>query len=864
MASFKEVRDLLLLEHSNGLISDDELLFFMGEYQSKNPEFTYDIYERFNLDDMEEPECKAYFRFEKNDIPVLAETLGLPDFFKCTQRTVAGKIEGLCLVLRRMAYPCRLGDLIPVFGRPVPELSMIANCVLEEIYDLHAHRQTNLTADVSSGKVLLKPRYNSLCTKSREDLEEYGPYVPPAAVGENGIPSGNREKSHGKKSSFFGLFRSSSDPDFHANSKTRRSFSWRKKSPAKRHAPEGGEYDKSLPVNGVDSLPLKTHPVDDELPVDQILDDKLDIDRLSTEALQISELPGYSLPVGEPVPLNNSLPIDSLFPEDPSWRRAKEIWEKNETGETKEERKKRHKDKKKKREESKERRRHSDKAEKSERKREKEEKKRDKSEKRERSRERSKDRKKDRDSSKHRDKEKDRSRERDRSGSKHRSKDRTRRDSGDSHERQHRPQRSGSDASNDSRRGTHRSRKHKHRLESEKKAKNVKKIIIHELDNFELDSEGLKEILDKLDGLGRLKRKADRSRDRSRSRESQRSRERVERSQSRSCEYHKARRAKERERRRKMKGKEKHVYIDSEDSYHCHACQRSLLEFEARQEQCSADIDSARRSIEHKIQRLEKKFDQQFSSTEKNMDKNDSSLPKKEIFQQIVTDLSDEFQKVTRNLEVRTSEMKNELSVLVQEKPTDWTRETREAKSRSIPRTGKVLSPDRGLVTRSSPILWPSGSRGENKAVVIDDKSCVEGNAQVRVSQSNALDTLNEPQTNVKKRTSHYHEGTSSDSTAEALKERDQDLAEDLFEKFINVDQDHVCKDRMQNGHGIESPHNEVLSDDAAEALRIKYLGQIKDLERQYREQPPEEQEALQKRIEELESLLGEIRTSSS
>ncbi|EDO37320.1 predicted protein [Nematostella vectensis] len=92
MASFKEVRDLLLLEHSNGLISDDELLFFMGEYQSKNPEFTYDIYERFNLDDMEEPECKAYFRFEKNDIPVLAETLGLPDFFKCTQRTVAGLV----------------------------------------------------------------------------------------------------------------------------------------------------------------------------------------------------------------------------------------------------------------------------------------------------------------------------------------------------------------------------------------------------------------------------------------------------------------------------------------------------------------------------------------------------------------------------------------------------------------------------------------------------------------------------------------------------------------------------------------------------------------------------------------------------
>ena len=43
-------------------------------------------------------------------------------------------------VLRRLTYPCRYSDLIPRFGRPVPELSMIYNVVLDYIYNAHGHR----------------------------------------------------------------------------------------------------------------------------------------------------------------------------------------------------------------------------------------------------------------------------------------------------------------------------------------------------------------------------------------------------------------------------------------------------------------------------------------------------------------------------------------------------------------------------------------------------------------------------------------------------------------------------------------------------------------------------------------------------
>ena len=140
MAFFKQTRELLLIEHSEKAISDEELLLLLDENTSRNPELSYENYERFNLEEIEEPECKANFRFQKDDIPELAEVLGLPEVFRCSQRTVADQLEGLCLLLRRMAYPCRYSDLIPQFGRPAPELSMISNCVIDEIFNQHAHR----------------------------------------------------------------------------------------------------------------------------------------------------------------------------------------------------------------------------------------------------------------------------------------------------------------------------------------------------------------------------------------------------------------------------------------------------------------------------------------------------------------------------------------------------------------------------------------------------------------------------------------------------------------------------------------------------------------------------------------------------
>ena len=133
---------MVLISHSQGLITDEELLLLLDLNIARNPEFSYDVYDRFDLDEIDQAECKSEFRIEKRDIPLLADVLGLPATFRCPQRTVADGIEGLCMLLKRMSFPCRYSDIIYRFGRPVPVLSMVTNQVVDYIYQAHGHKIT--------------------------------------------------------------------------------------------------------------------------------------------------------------------------------------------------------------------------------------------------------------------------------------------------------------------------------------------------------------------------------------------------------------------------------------------------------------------------------------------------------------------------------------------------------------------------------------------------------------------------------------------------------------------------------------------------------------------------------------------------
>ncbi|XP_066910729.1 uncharacterized protein [Clytia hemisphaerica] len=135
MPGFREVREALLLANYDNSLNDEDFLLLYDINTSKNPDFPYWKYPSFDLDLLDESECYANFRFQKNDIYELKDLLGIPDDLICYNRTKVDGLEALCILLKRFAYPIRYGDMIPLFGRPVPEFSMISYEVLNHIYD---------------------------------------------------------------------------------------------------------------------------------------------------------------------------------------------------------------------------------------------------------------------------------------------------------------------------------------------------------------------------------------------------------------------------------------------------------------------------------------------------------------------------------------------------------------------------------------------------------------------------------------------------------------------------------------------------------------------------------------------------------
>ena len=154
MGSFKEVQEMLLVCLEEELIDDEEFLLLYESYKPQNPPFPHSSYAEFSLVHKDPAECKADFRLEKRDIPLLVDTLRVPPVFKCVNGTICDGTEGLCIVLKRFAYPCRYSDMIPIFGRSVSELSNISNEVIGWLYAEHGHRVTQWNHTIMSPALL--------------------------------------------------------------------------------------------------------------------------------------------------------------------------------------------------------------------------------------------------------------------------------------------------------------------------------------------------------------------------------------------------------------------------------------------------------------------------------------------------------------------------------------------------------------------------------------------------------------------------------------------------------------------------------------------------------------------------------------
>ena len=112
------------MAHDQNLINDEEFILLYDRNTNINLEFPYWKYPSFNLENISDAECTAEFRFLKSDVYKLAEVLQIHPLIKCYNRSVFDGLECFCVFLKRFINPCRYGEMVPRFGRPVPELCL--------------------------------------------------------------------------------------------------------------------------------------------------------------------------------------------------------------------------------------------------------------------------------------------------------------------------------------------------------------------------------------------------------------------------------------------------------------------------------------------------------------------------------------------------------------------------------------------------------------------------------------------------------------------------------------------------------------------------------------------------------------------
>ena len=130
--------------YSFDIIDDTVCVLPYHLHKSKNPDIPYWRYEKFDWKKLNDYQCKVTFRFSINHIYDLKETLNIPEEIMCYNNVRVDDVEALCAVLKRFAYPCRFIDMIQIFARPIPRLSIICNQMANLIYENWNHLLSNL------------------------------------------------------------------------------------------------------------------------------------------------------------------------------------------------------------------------------------------------------------------------------------------------------------------------------------------------------------------------------------------------------------------------------------------------------------------------------------------------------------------------------------------------------------------------------------------------------------------------------------------------------------------------------------------------------------------------------------------------
>ena len=135
MPLLREVREMLCIAYNFQYIDEVEFALLYDINKSKNPYIPYWQYNKFDLENMTDDESRTEYRFEKDHIFNLVESLQLDEEQTIYNRLKVDSIEAVCIRLKRLSYPCRYTDMIPRFARPAPEICAINNHMITLIHN---------------------------------------------------------------------------------------------------------------------------------------------------------------------------------------------------------------------------------------------------------------------------------------------------------------------------------------------------------------------------------------------------------------------------------------------------------------------------------------------------------------------------------------------------------------------------------------------------------------------------------------------------------------------------------------------------------------------------------------------------------
>ena len=124
--SLRAVREQILFAYAENVIDADEFLLLYDANQSK-PIYPYWKYNTFDVGIIDDEQSFIDFRFGKNDLYTLLDVFNIPNRIIASQGTACSDIEALCILLKRLAFPCRYSDMTPMFGRNMTEMCLIYN-----------------------------------------------------------------------------------------------------------------------------------------------------------------------------------------------------------------------------------------------------------------------------------------------------------------------------------------------------------------------------------------------------------------------------------------------------------------------------------------------------------------------------------------------------------------------------------------------------------------------------------------------------------------------------------------------------------------------------------------------------------------